>query len=86
MFIKPDIVTTKYGRKRYLRDELSSRNRAIREFGERAAINAPLQGTAADMIKMAMINLHKELNSSGFESKMILQVHDELVLRCQKKK
>ncbi len=77
-------VTTLYGRKRYLQDELSSRNRSIREFAERAAINAPLQGTAADLIKIAMINLHKELISSKLNAKLILQVHDELVLEVPK--
>ena len=75
-------VETMYGRKRYLGDELRSRNKAIREFAERAAINAPLQGTAADLIKISMIRLHKEL--SNFQSKMILQVHDELVLEIPK--
>ncbi|EKE04576.1 MAG: hypothetical protein ACD_20C00047G0006 [uncultured bacterium] len=78
-------VTTMFGRKRYLADELNSRNRSIREFGERAAINAPLQGTSADLIKLAMIGLHQELKTSGFESKIILQVHDELVLEVPKK-
>ncbi len=77
-------VTTLYGRKRYLQDELSSRNRSIREFAERAAINAPLQGTAADLIKIAMIKLHKELISSKLNAKLILQVHDELVLEVPK--
>jgi len=77
-------VSTLYGRKRYLEDELSSRNKNIREFAERAAINAPLQGTAADIIKLAMIELHQELKNSKFESRMILQVHDELVLEVPK--
>jgi DNA polymerase-1 len=77
-------VTTMFGRKRYLEDELSSRNRSIREFGERAAINAPLQGSSADLIKLAMIGLHQELKVSGFKSKLILQVHDELVLEVPK--
>jgi len=77
-------VSTMFGRKRYFRDELSSRNKSVREFAERAAINAPLQGTAADLIKLAMVGLHKELELSGFKSKMILQVHDELVLEVPK--
>ncbi len=71
-------VETLYGRKRYLGAELSSRNANIREFAHRAAINAPLQGTSADMIKMAMVELHKKLKK--YKSKMILQIHDELVL------
>ena len=71
-------VETLYGRKRYLGEELNSRNAKIREFAERAAINAPLQGTSADLIKMAMVKLNKKLQN--FKSKIILQVHDELVL------
>jgi DNA polymerase-1 len=77
-------VTTMFGRKRYLAEELSSRNKSIREFAERAAINAPLQGTAADLIKLAMIQLYQELNNLKLKSKMILQVHDELVLEVPK--
>ncbi len=71
-------VETLYGRKRYLGAELASRNANIREFATRAAINAPLQGTSADMIKMAMVELHQKLKK--YKSKMILQIHDELVL------
>lgn len=78
-------VSTLFGRKRYLKDELESRNRMIREFAYRAAINAPLQGTAADLVKLAMIRLHKELNDANLESKIILQVHDELILEVPKK-
>ena len=73
-------VKTLYGRKRYLKEDLHSRIKQIREFAERAAINSPLQGTAADMIKLAMIRLYNELKNSTFKSKLILQVHDELVL------
>ncbi len=75
-------VTTIFGRRRYLREELTSRNAAIREFAQRAAINAPLQGSAADLIKMAMIDLHKKLKN--FKTKIIMQVHDELVLEVYK--
>jgi len=71
-------VETLYGRKRYLGAELNSRNANIREFATRAAINAPLQGTSADIIKMAMVDLHKKLKN--YTSKIILQIHDELVL------
>ena len=76
--------TTLYGRKRYLMDELLSSNRAIKEFAERSAINTPLQGTAADLIKIAMVNLQKALDENKLKSKIILQVHDELVLEVEK--
>ena len=74
-------VETLYGRRRYLGAELNSRNANIRDFASRAAINAPLQGTSADIIKMAMVDLHKKLNN--YKSKMILQIHDELVLEVE---
>lgn len=77
-------VRTLYGRKRYLKEDLHSRIRNIREFAERAAVNSPLQGTAADMIKLAMIRLYDRLKNSNFRSKLILQVHDELVLEVPK--
>ncbi|MDX1666060.1 MAG: DNA polymerase I [Saprospiraceae bacterium] len=71
-------VTTLMGRRRYLRD-INARSSMQRSMAERMAINTPIQGTAADMIKIAMINVHQALSSNGFKSKMILQVHDELV-------
>jgi DNA polymerase-1 len=71
-------VQTLMGRKRWLRD-INSANFTVRGFAERNAINSPIQGTAADMIKLAMIKLHEELKKRKFKSKMILQVHDELV-------
>ena len=71
-------VTTLLGRKKYLRD-INSRNATMRGFDERNAINAPIQGTAAEMIKLAMVNIHHWLRASQLEAKMILQVHDELV-------
>ncbi len=71
-------VETIFGRKRYL-TELLSPNRMIKEFAERAAINQPLQGTAADLIKMAMINVDKAFKENNLKSKMVMQVHDELV-------
>ena len=77
-------VETIYGRKRYLQDELNSSNHQIREFGERAAINAPMQGAAADLVKLAMIEVHKQLKERNLKSKMIVQVHDELVLEVEK--
>ena len=77
-------VETLYGRKRYLGAELSSANYQIREFAERAAINQPLQGTAADLIKMAMIEVDKKLTEKNMKSKMVMQVHDELVFEVEK--
>lgn len=76
-------VTTIMGRKRYLRD-INSRNHFVRSNAERNAINAPVQGSAADIIKLAMINIFKLINHSGFKSKMILQVHDELIFDVYK--
>jgi len=70
-------VETIMGRKRYLAD-INSANGSVRAFAERNAINAPIQGSAADIIKVAMININKRFNEKGFQSKMILQVHDEL--------
>lgn len=71
-------VETMLGRRRYLRD-INSANATVRSFAERNAINAPIQGTAADMIKLAMINVQKRLKSGNYQSRMILQVHDELL-------
>lgn len=71
-------VTTLTGRRRFLPD-LAGKNRAQREFAERTAINTPIQGTAADIIKLAMLRLHHELLEKKFAARMILQVHDELV-------
>ena len=70
-------VETVYGRKRYLPD-ISSRNATVRGFAERNAINAPIQGSAADIIKVAMVRIHKRLEQDNKKSKMIMQVHDEL--------
>ena len=79
-------VETLYGRRRYLGEELNSRNTKIREFAERAAINAPLQGSAADLIKIAMIELNSSLKEKNLPAKMLLQVHDELVLEVRNDK
>ena len=70
-------VTTLFGRRRYLPD-INSANATVRGFAERNAINAPIQGTAADIIKVAMIRIHNRFKQEGIRSKMILQVHDEL--------
>lgn len=69
---------TLLGRRRYLPD-INSRNAAARSFAERNAVNMPIQGTSADMIKVAMVNIHKALADAGLRTRMILQVHDELV-------
>jgi DNA polymerase-1 len=71
-------VETVFGRRLYL-PEIKARNPARRQYAERTAINAPMQGTAADIIKRAMITLHRWLDDSGVEARMIMQVHDELV-------
>ena len=70
-------VTTLFGRRRYLPD-INSANATVRGFAERNAINAPIQGTAADIIKVAMIHIFNRFKAEGIKSKMILQVHDEL--------
>ena len=71
-------VQTVLGRRRYLKD-INSQNAMVRGGAERNAVNAPIQGSAADIIKLAMINIHKKLTSENWKSKMLLQVHDELV-------
>lgn len=74
-------VETILGRRRYI-PELADRNFNIRAFGERTAQNSPIQGSAADLIKVAMINVHREMEAKGFQGKMLLQVHDELVFEA----
>lgn len=76
---KDGYVTTLLGRRRYL-PELNSQNYNIRSFGERAALNTPIQGTSADIIKLAMIDVSRKLSQGGYASKLILQVHDELII------
>tara|TARA_Y100000389_G_C17455872_1_gene518112 strand:- start:10 stop:2751 length:2742 start_codon:yes stop_codon:yes gene_type:complete len=76
---KQGFVETKIGRKCFL-PEINSKNHIRRSFEERLAINAPIQGTAADIIKIAMINLDKEINFGGYKSKILLQIHDELII------
>lgn len=75
---KTGYVSTIMGRKRYLPD-INSRNATVRSYAERNAVNAPIQGSAADIIKIAMIRVYNDINRLGLKSKMILQVHDELV-------
>ncbi|MEL6811268.1 MAG: DNA polymerase I [Bacteroidota bacterium] len=76
-------VQTVLGRRRYLKD-INSRNAVVRGAAERNAVNAPIQGSAADIIKIAMIHIHKKLSEGNFKSKMLLQVHDELVFDAYK--
>jgi len=78
---KHGYVTTLLNRRRYL-PEIRSDNRNIREFGERTAVNTPIQGTAADLIKLAMIRIAERLRKDSWKSKMILQIHDELVFEA----
>lgn len=75
-------VTTLFGRRRYL-PELSSSNHMLRAFGERVARNAPIQGTAADIIKIAMVKVYNRLKQEKLDAKLILQVHDELIVECR---
>ena len=75
-------VTTMFGRRRYLSD-IHSRNQVVRGNAERNAINAPIQGTAADIIKIAMVRIHDKMKSEKYLSKMILQVHDELIFEAE---
>ena len=81
--LKDGYVSTLLGRRRYLR-ELHDSNYQTREFAKRAAMNAPIQGTAADLIKMAMIQVHKALKEGGYKTKMVLQIHDELIFKVPK--
>ncbi|MBI3320573.1 MAG: DNA polymerase I, partial [Candidatus Omnitrophica bacterium] len=74
-------VQTLLGRRRYI-PEIASPDGAIRQFGERMAVNAPIQGTAADLIKVAMVSIARALRERGMASRMILQVHDELVFEA----
>jgi DNA polymerase-1 len=74
-------VETMFGRRRYLA-ELKSPNRNIRQFGERAAMNTPIQGTAADLIKIAMVRVDRALKEAGLKAQLILQVHDELIVEA----
>ena len=76
-------VSTVLGRRRYLKD-INSRNQVVRGAAERNAVNAPIQGSAADIIKIAMINIHKKLKEENYKTRMLLQVHDELVFDVYK--
>ncbi len=76
-------VTTMFSRRRNI-PEISSKNYNIRSFGERVALNAPIQGTAADIIKMAMVNIHRRLEPYGDRAELVLQVHDELIVEAER--
>ena len=76
-------VQTVLGRRRYLKD-INAGNQVVRGAAERNAVNAPIQGSAADIIKLAMINIHRKLSEGKYKTKMLLQVHDELVFDCHK--
>ncbi|MDD5167115.1 MAG: DNA polymerase, partial [Candidatus Omnitrophica bacterium] len=75
---KDGFVTTILGRKRYI-PEINNKNQGIRSFAQRQAVNTPIQGSAADLIKLAMIQIHDQIKTRGLNSKMILQIHDELL-------
>ncbi len=81
--VRDGFVKTLLGRRRVI-NELKSSNRVLRSFGERAAMNMPLQGSSADIIKIAMINVHRRLKEEGYGAKLVLQVHDELIIDCPK--
>jgi DNA polymerase-1 len=80
---KDGYIKTLLGRRRVI-NELKSSNFNVRSFGERAAMNMPLQGSSADIIKIAMINVYEKLNGGRYKAKLVLQVHDELVIDCPK--
>jgi len=74
-------VSTIFGRRRYI-PELSVQNHNVRAFGERVAMNTPIQGSAADLLKIAMVSVYRRLRQENMQSRIILQVHDELILEC----
>ena len=74
-------VESLYNRRRYI-PELKSNNYMVRQFGTRVAMNTPIQGTAADIMKIAMINVYNEIKKRGLKSKIVLQVHDEMMIEA----
>ena len=76
-------VTTPLGRRRYI-PELAGQNKNLKNFGERVAMNSPIQGSAADIIKIAMVNVSRKLKESGLDARLILQVHDELLIEAKR--
>lgn len=82
--IKNGYVTTLFGRRRYI-PELSASNKVLQAFGKRAAMNAPIQGAAADIIKIAMVRVYKKFREEDLDARLILQVHDELIIEAAEK-
>ncbi len=80
---KDGYVSTLFGRRRYI-PEINVSNKNLQHFGERVAMNSPIQGTAADIIKIAMINTHRKIAETGIDAKLILQVHDELLVEAHR--
>ncbi len=81
--IEKGYVSTILNRRRYIK-EVKSSNKIVKAAGERLAMNSPIQGSAADIIKLAMVNVHRKLKEDNFKSSIILQVHDELILNVHK--
>ena len=85
LFVEKEFYAeTIFGRKRFFQNEINSSNAMIREFAKRAAINFPMQGSAADLMKLAMIKFYFALKEKNLKSKMIMQVHDEIVVEVVK--
>ena len=80
---KDQFVTTIFGRRRYI-PELASTKKMEQAFGERVAMNSPIQGAAADIIKLAMVNIDRKLKEMQYDARLILQVHDELIIEAHK--
>jgi len=78
---KDGFVTTLLGRRRYI-PELSAKRKSEVAFGERVAMNSPIQGSAADIIKLAMVNVNAKLREGGYDARLIMQVHDELIIEA----
>ena len=74
-------TVTEFGRRRYI-PELTAQNGNLRAFGKRVAMNAPIQGTAADIMKIAMVKTHRRLRAEGLDAELVMQVHDELIIEC----
>ena len=84
--VNPNTLSERYLQefKKVLEKEIKASNKIVKALGERLAMNAPIQGSAADIIKIAMVNVYNRLKDENLESKLILQVHDELIVECKK--